>query len=114
MPEKRPFFLESADVVGPTQPDESGENRSLAAFYTRAITDPDWGVRATWRGAGAEATALSLRDAGGGQGLRAGAFATRSGVQPSGSQASFARGRMQLGDKGQLGLAGLVSLRDFL
>lgn len=113
VPEKRPFFLESADVVGPTQADESGENRSLAAFYTRAITDPDWGLRATWRGAGAEATALSLRDAGGGQVLRAGAFATRSGVQPSGSQASFARGRVQLGEHGQLGLAGLASLRDF-
>jgi len=113
VPEKRPFFLESADVVGPTQPDESGENRSLAAFYTRAITDPDWGLRATWRGAGAEATALHLRDAGGGQVLRAGAFATHSGVQPAGSEASFARGRMQLGGHGQLGLAGLVSLRDF-
>ncbi|WP_164079173.1 DUF5916 domain-containing protein, partial [Stenotrophomonas maltophilia] len=24
VPEKRPFFLESADVVGPTQPDDSG------------------------------------------------------------------------------------------
>lgn len=113
VPEKRPFFLESADVVGPTQPDESGENRSLAAFYTRAITDPDWGLRATWRGAAAEATALSLRDAGGGQVLRAGAFATRSGVQPEGSQASFARGRMQMGQTGQFGLAGLVSKRDF-
>ncbi|WP_422018503.1 carbohydrate binding family 9 domain-containing protein [Roseateles sp.] len=113
VPEKRPFFLESADVVGPTQADESGENRSLAAFYTRAITDPDWGLRATWRGADAEATALHLRDAGGGQVLRAGAFATRSGVQPAGSQASFARGRLQLGGQGRLGLAGLVSLRDF-
>jgi hypothetical protein len=110
VPEKRSFFLESADVVGPTQPDESGENRSLAAFYTRAITDPDHGLRATWRGAGAEATALSLRDAGGGQVLRAGAFATRSGLQPEGSQASFARGRLQFGG---LGLAGLVSVRDF-
>ncbi|MGM9481585.1 carbohydrate binding family 9 domain-containing protein [Roseateles sp. NT4] len=110
VPEKRPFFLESADVVGPTQPDESGENRSLAAFYTRAITDPDWGLRATWRGAGAEATALHLRDAGGGVVLRAGAFATRSGAQPRDSQASFARGRMQFDG---LGLAGLVSLRDF-
>ena len=110
VPEKRPFFLESADVVGPTQPDESGENRSLAAFYTRAITDPDWGLRATWRGAGAEATALSLRDAGGGPVLRAGAFATRSGLQPRGSAASFARGRMQFGG---LGLAGLASVRDF-
>ena len=111
VPEKRPFFLESADVVGPTQPDESGENRSLAAFYTRAITDPDWGLRATWRGASAEATALHLRDAGGGTLLRAGAFATRTGVQPPDSQASFARGRVQLG--GDLGLAGLVSWRDF-
>lgn len=110
VPEKRPFFLESADVVGPTQPDESGENRSLAAFYTRAIADPNWGLRATWRGASAEATALSLRDAGGGQVLRAGAFATRGGVQPAGSQASFARGRMQMGS---LGLAGLASRRDF-
>ncbi len=113
VPEKRPFFLESADVVGPTQPDESGENRSLAAFYTRAITDPDWGLRATWRGASAEATALHLRDAGGGPVLRAGAFATRTGEQPPDSQASFARGRRQFGENGQLGLAGLVSLRDF-
>lgn len=110
VPEKRPFFLESADVVGPTQPDESGENRSLAAFYTRAITDPDWGLRATWRGAGAEATALHLRDAGGGTLLRAGAFSTRSGTQPRDSQASFARGRMQFAS---LGLAGLASVRDF-
>jgi hypothetical protein len=110
VPEKRPFFLESSDVVGPTQADESGENRSLAAFYTRAITDPDWGLRATWRGAGAEATALHLRDAGGGPVLRAGAFATRDGLQPRDSQASFARGRMQFGG---LGLAGLASLRDF-
>ena len=110
VPEKRPFFLESADVVGPTQPDDSGENRSLAAFYTRAITDPDWGLRATWRGAGAEATALHLRDAGGGTLLRAGAFATRSGTQPRDSQASFARGRLQFGE---VGVAGLVSRRDF-
>lgn len=110
VPEKRPFFLESADVVGPTQPDESGENRSLAAFYTRAITDPDWGLRATWRGSQAEATALHLRDAGGGTLLRAGAFATRSGVQPRDSQASFARARQQFG---VVGVAGLVSRRDF-
>ena len=111
VPEKRPFFLESADVVGATQADESGENHSHAAFYTRAITDPDWGLRATWRGAEAEATALSLRDAGGGQVLRAGAFATRSGLQPGRSQASFARARLHLGDQG--GLAGLVSQRRF-
>lgn len=111
VPEKRPFFLESADVVGATQADESGENHSHAAFYTRAITDPDWGLRATWRGAEAEATALSLRDAGGGQVLRAGAFATRSGTQPGSSQASFMRARLHLGEQG--GIAGLVSRRRF-
>ena len=81
LPEKRPFFLESAELVGQTLPDETGENRTLPAFYTRAITDPDAGLRASWRGEGAEATLLSLRDAGGGLVLRPGALvrpATRS------------------------------------
>jgi len=110
LPEKRPFFLESTDVVGQSQPDGSGENRSLAAFYSRAITDPDWGLRATWRGPAAEATLLSLRDAGGGQILRAGAYATASHAQDGRSQASFARGRMHL-QPFSIGL--LSSLRDY-
>lgn len=110
VPEKRPFFLESADLVGQTQPDDSGQNQSLAAFYTRAITDPGWGVRASWRGAQAEGTLLSLRDSGGGVLLRAGAFGTGVFNQPRDSQASFARGRLQMGD---LGLAGLATLRNF-
>lgn len=108
--EKRPFFLESTDVVGQSQPDDEGQNRGLAAFYSRAITDPDWGLRATWRGALAEATALSLRDAGGGQVLRANAFGTASFAQPGVSQASLMRGRMQLAP---ITLGGLVSLRDY-
>ncbi|WP_271007959.1 carbohydrate binding family 9 domain-containing protein [Paucibacter sp. B51] len=103
LPEKRPFFLESADVVGQTKADEEGQNRSLAAFYSRAITDPDWGLRSTWRGASADATLLSLRDAGGGQVLRPHAYGTDSFVQPRDSQASFARGRMQI-DALNLGL----------
>ena len=110
VPEKRPFFLESTDVVGQSQPDDSGENRSLAAFYSRAITDPDWGLRATWRGASAEATALSLRDAGGGQILRASAYGTAAHAQPGGSQASFARGRLQ---REAIGVGLLASLRDY-
>ena len=96
VPEKRPFFLESSDVVGQSQPDDSGENRSLAAFYSRAITDPDWGLRATWRGASAEATVLSVRDAGGGLILRPAAYATAAFSQRGASQASFIRGRTQL------------------
>lgn len=111
LPEKRAFFLESGDVVGQSLVD--GNTRTLAAFYSRAITDPDWGLRATWRGATAEATALSVRDAGGGQVLRAHAYGTEVYAQPGASRASFARGRQQLGqDQGQdLGL--LMSERDY-
>ncbi|MBB4842578.1 hypothetical protein HNP55_001093 [Paucibacter oligotrophus] len=47
LPEKRAFFLESGDVLGQSLVD--GNAHTLAAFYSRAITDPDWGLRATWR-----------------------------------------------------------------
>ena len=40
VPEKRPFFLESTDIAGPSQPEGDGSPRQLAAFYSRAITDP--------------------------------------------------------------------------
>jgi len=111
LPEKRAFFLESSDVVGQSLVD--GNQHTLAAFYSRAITDPDWGLRATWRGARAEATALSVQDAGGGQVLRANAYGTEVYAQPGVSRASFVRGRQQLGqDPGQdLGL--LLSERDY-
>ena len=82
--EKRPFFLESTDVL----------DLPMAAFYSRSITDPGWGVRATWRGADADATALSLRDDGGGLVLRPGAFATDLVEQNERSQATLLRGRL--------------------
>ncbi|WP_310386556.1 carbohydrate binding family 9 domain-containing protein [Roseateles sp.] len=109
--EKRSFFLESTDVVGQSQSDGDQEQPSLAAFYSRAITDPDWGLRATWRGAAAEATVLSLHDAGGGEIRRASAYGTQSYTQSKGSRASFARTRLQLAPAGQaLGLpAGLAT-----
>ncbi|MDM4767132.1 DUF5916 domain-containing protein [Pelomonas sp. SE-A7] len=109
-PEKRPFFLESTDVLGQTQPDDSGLAQGLAAFYSRTVSDPDWGLRATWRGAAAEGLALSLRDAGGGRVLRPSAYATAEHAQPAGSQASFIRGRAQWG-AANLGLLG--SSRDY-
>ncbi|MCV2351644.1 carbohydrate binding family 9 domain-containing protein [Paucibacter sp. Y2R2-4] len=112
--EKRAFFLESTDVVGQSQSEQNEQQQSLAAFYSRAITDPDWGLRATWRGAEAEATLLSLRDVGGGQIRRPSAYATQSYAQQGRSQASFARGRMQLNVGEQaLGLALLASQRDY-
>lgn len=110
VPEKRPFFLESTDVIGLVQPDDQGLARGLAAFYSRSITDPEWGLRSTWRGSRGEATVLSLRDAGGGQILRAHAYGTDFYEQRKVSQASFAKGRWQAGAVG-LGLLG--SLRDY-
>jgi hypothetical protein len=111
VPEKRPFFLESTDIAGPSQPEgDDGSPRQLAAFHSRAISDPDWGLRATWRGAQAQATLMQLRDAGGGRVLRAHAYGTTDYQQPAGSLASFARGRLHL-EAGSVGA--LLSRRDY-
>lgn len=52
LPEKRRYFLESADVLGLTLP----------AFYSRTIGDPHWGLRGTWRGEQTDASLLLLKD----------------------------------------------------
>lgn len=83
LPEKRGFFLESADVLG----------LPLAPFYSRTIADPEWGLRATWRNAQFDATAMSLRDSAGGVVLRGGVFDTDSHVQTRQSQVNFVRAR---------------------
>ncbi len=100
LPEKRAFFLESADVLGlPLEP-----------FYSRTVADPAWGVRATWRSAGMDATAMSLRDREGGTVLRGGTYATAAYLQPRQSTASFARTRWHR-DDGFLGA--FASMRDY-
>jgi hypothetical protein len=83
IPEKRPFFLESTDLIALPEP----------AFYSRTVTDPGWGLRATWRGANADATALSLRDDGGGVRRRPGPYSTTLLPQDRRSQATLLRGR---------------------
>lgn len=83
LPEKRGFFLESSDVLG----------LPLAAFYSRTVADPAWGLRATWRAAGADATAMSLRDQEGGVVLRGGPYATDEFLQTRRTQASLVRTR---------------------
>ena len=100
VPEKRAFFLESTDVL----------DLPLAAFYSRAVTDPRWGLRATWRGNQADATALSLQDAGGGLILQPGPYGTEVVAQTGRSQASLARGRVH-GDSYTVG--GVLSRRDY-
>lgn len=109
--EKRNFFLESSDVVGQIQPDNWGVSRGLLAFYSRAVTDPRWGVRATFRGNDGEGTALMLRDAGGGLVLRPNAFSTASYAVDQPSNVLFARHRSQLSEKASL--AGILSLREW-
>jgi hypothetical protein len=108
--EKRHFFLESVDVTGQGQGGDDGGARGLAAYYSRAFADPSWGLRATWRGAEAEATALSLRDRGGGTILRPDAYGTTQGQTTEASTAAFARGYWHFD---QLGVAAVLSLRDF-
>ena len=83
LPEKRGFFLESADVLG----------LPLSAFYSRTVADPEWGLRATWRDARADATAMSLRDQEGGVVLRGGAYATAEYAQTQRTLASLVRAR---------------------
>lgn len=55
-PEQRPFFLEGVDLF----------ETPLGAVYTRTITDPRWGARATGRAGSASYTLLAADDAGGG------------------------------------------------
>lgn len=100
LPEKRSYFLESADVLG----------LPLPGFYSRSVADPRWGLRATWRGAQAEATALQLEDRQGGLLVRGSPYATLTGTASRPSQVSLARGRWHAEAAG-MGL--LVSRRDW-
>lgn len=81
--EKRPFFLESTDVI----------DLPVPGFYSRSITDPAWGLRATWRGPRADATALALMDDGGGLSLRPGPFGNTAVPQERRSQVQLLRTR---------------------
>ncbi|HZZ91411.1 MAG TPA: DUF5916 domain-containing protein [Usitatibacter sp.] len=84
-PEKRPFFLEGADILqGP-----------ISAIYTRSVTDPAWGVRGTQRRDGFDGTVLVTRDDGGGLVLLPNTYTTNFAAQDFKSYASFARARWQ-------------------
>jgi len=72
-PEKRPFFLESADLLrSPTE-----------AFYTRTFTRPRWGLRGTWRSPELAGSLFAMDDRGGGQVLLPGAYGTDVVDQPA-------------------------------
>lgn len=111
MPEKRAFFLESSDVVAQVPPDDWDVSRGLLAFYSRAVTAPRWGLRATQRGSRLEGTALLMRDAGGGLVMRPDAFGTEMQAADQQSTLLFARQRLRLSES--LAAAGLLSWRDW-
>lgn len=84
-PEKRPFFLEGADIL----------EAPLRAIYTRSVTDPSWGVRGTQRSGRFDGTVLVTRDDGGGLVLLPNTYGTGFVPQDFRSVASFARARLQ-------------------
>ncbi|WP_306394736.1 hypothetical protein [Telluria beijingensis] len=100
LPEKRGFFLESADVLG----------LPLPAFYSRTVNDPEYGLRATWRGAHMDATAMSLRDEPGGLVLRGRPYGTLEYAQTRRTMASLARARWH---QDGLLLGAFASQRDY-
>ncbi|WP_338760203.1 hypothetical protein [Massilia sp. METH4] len=100
LPEKRGFFLESADVLG----------LPLSAFYSRTIASPQWGLRATWRKADADATAMSLRDEEGGVVMRGRVYETAEYAQTRRPLASLVRARWH--GEGAL-LGAFASRRDY-
>ncbi len=99
LPEKRPFFLESNDLLrSPTD-----------ALYTRSVTQPSWGLRASWRSETLAGTVFSAHDLGGGSVLIPGPYGTGFIAQPP-SDSSIARLRV---DRDDLTIAGIASLRRY-
>ena len=87
LPEKRPFFLEGADIL----------ESAYSAIYTRSVADPAWGARVTRRADDFDGAFLVARDDGGGSVLLPNTFSTDTATAPGKSMAVFARGRWQIG-----------------
>ena len=102
LPEKRPFFFESSDLLhSPTE-----------ALYTRSFTAPRWGVRSTWRGAALAGTAFIIDDKGGGETLLPYAYGTNTALQP-GSRSLSARAHADLDDAAKFELGGVLAARRY-
>ena len=100
-PEKRPFFLEGADILS---------SPFNGAIYTRSINDPAWGARLTQRNDGNDFTFLTARDEGKGFILLPGPLNTGFANQESKSQATIGRFRSHFGS---LTIGGLITDRTY-
>jgi hypothetical protein len=99
LPEKRPFFFESADLLrSPTD-----------AFYTRSFAQPRWGLRGTWRDEVWAGSAFAIDDRGRGLVLLPGPYGTAVAEQPANralaARAQTGAGAMQWG--------GLIAARQY-
>ena len=99
--EKRSFFLESADLLV----------SDTDALYTRSVTDPRGGLRATWRGEKLTGSGLVLRDKGGGVTPIPGAYGTGLALQPT-NDALMSRAQARFGAVTLGGIVGGRSYRD--
>jgi len=86
-PEKRPFFLEGVDLF----------DTPIQAVYTRTITSPRWGARATGKIASSSYTLLVTEDRGGGSVILPGPTASRFAPQDFSSIAAIGRVRQDVG-----------------
>lgn len=100
--EKRPFFLEGADILVTPQ----------RAISTRSINDPAWGARVTRRNAGSDLTLLSVLDNGGALVQLPGAYSTGFAPQDFRSQASIARANFRFNELSVGAVASDRTLRD--
>jgi hypothetical protein len=86
-PEKRPFFLEGVELL----------STPFKAVYTRTITAPRWGVRATGKARGFSYTMLVADDGGGGSVIVPGPNDSSAVDQPSGSTVVVGRMKRSFG-----------------
>jgi hypothetical protein len=86
-PEKRPFFLEGVELL----------STPIQAVYTRTITAPDWGARATGKLGGVNYTALVADDTGGGSVVVPGAVASSLAEQDFHSTVFVGRAKKDFG-----------------
>ena len=86
-PEKRPFFLEGADLF----------QTPVQAVYTRTISSPDWGGRLTGKEKGMRYTLLVAEDNGGGSIIIPGPNGSDLATQDFGSTSFIARVKREIG-----------------
>jgi Domain of unknown function (DUF5916) len=85
--EKRPFFLEGVELF----------STPMQAVYTRTITSPRWGTRATGKQAGLGYTVLVTEDAGGGSVIIPGPYGSSTASQDFSSTVLVGRAKRNFG-----------------